>query len=95
MDEKKLKIVKEKCNKALTEIEKELKSGGKEIIYLGYDLSLPKLALLNIERELKMMLKILDKNKYVPSYTRFLLDFPTTPLIELLFETACIYKRYT
>lgn len=93
--EEKKEIVKQKCNEALLEIEKELKLEKRELIISGYDFTLTKSALINIESEIKMMLKVFDKRKYKPTYPRFLLDFPSTPIRDLLMFVNYIYDRDT
>ena len=75
---------------ALSKVEKEL---------ADYDIkdnkncNLSKSALFKIKLELKKMLVIMDKSKYQPSYSRFLLDYPDTQLTRYLIEVSYLYKK--
>jgi hypothetical protein len=86
----KKEIVRLKCKDALDKIEQILLKP-KEI----EECNISKSALLNIKYELEIMTKILDKHKYLPAYSRFLLDYPESDLINFLIETAYLYKQKT
>ena len=57
----------------------------------------PRLILKIAKEEIKIMMEVLDKNKYMPDYTYPLIDSYSfnTELSHLLFETESIYKKYT
>ena len=59
------------------------------------DCDLSKSALLTIKSELEKMQATMDKSKYQPSYSRFLLDYPDTPLTRFLINVAYMYKKRT
>jgi len=49
------------------------------------------------KEEIKIMMQVLDKNEYMPSYLYPLIDSYSfdTELSHLLFETKIIYEKYT
>ena len=51
--------------------------------------------LFNIKLELEKMLAVLNKSKYLPSYPRFLLDYPENDLINFLLDVSYKYKKMT
>ena len=57
----------------------------------------PRLILKEAKRQIKIMMQVLDKNKYMPSYLYPLIDsyLINTELCHLLFETESIYKKCT
>ena len=57
----------------------------------------PRAILREAKREIKIMMQILDKNEYMPSYLYPLIDSYSfdTELSHLLFETKIIYEKYT
>ncbi len=59
------------------------------------DEGLPMTMLFNIKLELEKMLAVLNKSKYLPSYPRFLLDYPENDLINFLLDVSYKYKKMT
>lgn len=57
----------------------------------------PRGILKEAKRQIKIMMQVLDKNKYMPSYLYPLIDSYSfdTELSHLLFETESIYKKCT
>nr|WP_232623153.1 hypothetical protein [Fusobacterium canifelinum] len=57
----------------------------------------PRVILKEAKRQIKIMMQVLDKNKYMPDCTYLLIDSYSfdTELCDLLFETKSIYKKYT
>ena len=57
----------------------------------------PRLILKEAKKQIKIMMEVLDKNEYMPSYTYPLIDSYSfdTELSHLLFETESIYKICT
>ena len=57
----------------------------------------PRVILKEAKRQIKIMMQVLDKNKYMPSYLYPLIDSYSfdTELSHLLFETESIYKKCT
>ena len=57
----------------------------------------PRGILKEAKRQIKIMMEVLDKNEYMPSYTYPLIDSYSfnTELSHLVFETESIYKKYT
>lgn len=50
----------------------------------------------NVKRDLERMLQALDKTKFSPSYSRFILDWPDEHgLIDFLLGVSQNYKRWT
>ena len=66
-------------------------------IEMGNFDEVPRLILKEAKKEIKIMMQVLDKNEYMPSYTYPLIDSYSidTELCDLLFETKSIYKKYT
>lgn len=86
--------VKDKLTEALEKVKKELIDYDTRNSQQN-DFDLSKSALVNIKMELEKMYEIMDKSKYEPSYSRFLLDYPETELIEYLINVAYLYKQNT
>lgn len=88
----KIMKLRDKLIEALDRVKKEL---------LDYDIKdhdsydLSKSALYNIKSELEKMLNTMNKSKYQPSYSRFLLDYPETELTKYLIEVSYLYKQKT
>ena len=94
------KVIKQ-CQKTLDRIEEELSKPEPKLT--PYDIEMrnfdevPRLILKIAKEEIKIMMEVLDKNKYMPDYTYPLIDSYSfnTELSHLLFETESIYKKYT
>ena len=98
---KNLEKVIQQCQKTLDRIEEELLKP--EPTLTPYDIEMrnfdevPRGILKEAKRQIKIMMEVLDKNEYMPSYTYPLIDSYSfnTELSHLLFETESIYKKYT
>ena len=94
------KVIKQ-CQKTLDRIEEELLKPEPKLT--PYDIEMrnfdevPRGILKVAKEEIKIMMEVLDKNKYMPDYTYPLIDSYSfnTELSHLLFETESIYKKYT
>ena len=94
------KVIKQ-CQKTLDRIEEELSKPEPKLT--PYDIKMrnfdevPRVILKEAKRQIKIMMKVLDKNKYMPSYLYPLIDSYSfdTELSHLLFETESIYKKCT
>ena len=66
-------------------------------IEMGNFDEVPRLILKEAKKEIKIMMQVLDKNEYMPSYLYPLIDSYSfdTELAHLLFETKIIYEKYT
>jgi len=87
------KVIKQ-CQKTLDRIEEELSKPEPKLT--PYDIEMRNFD--EVPRGiLKIMMEVLDKNKYMPDYTYPLIDSYSfnTELSHLLFETESIYKKYT
>ena len=96
-----LEKVIQQCQKTLDRIEEELlkpepKLTPQDIEMRNFD-EVPRGILKIAKEEIKIMMQVLDKNKYMPDYTYPLIDSYSfnTELSHLLFETESIYKKYT
>ena len=96
-----LEKVIQQCQKTLDRIEPELvkpepKLTPDDIEMRNFD-EVPRGILKIAKEEIKIMIEVLDKNKYMPDYTYPLIDSYSfnTELSHLLFETESIYKKYT
>ena len=98
---KNLEKVIQQCQKTLDRIEEELlKPEPKLTLYdieMGNFDEVPRGILKIAKEEIKIMMEVLDKNEYMPSYTYPLIDSYSfdTELSHLLFETESIYKICT
>ena len=98
---KNLEKVIQQCQKTLDKIDEELvKPEPKLTLYdieMGNFDEVPRLILKEAKKEIKIMMQVLDKNEYMPSYTYPLIDSYSfdTELSHLLFETESIYKKCT
>ena len=98
---KNLEKVIQQCQKTLDRIEEELLKPEPKLT--PYDIEMrnfdevPRGILKIAKEEIKIMIEVLDKNKYMPDYTYPLIDSYSfnTELSHLLFETESIYKKYT
>ena len=98
---KNLEKVIQQCQKTLDRIEEELLKPEPKLT--PYDIKMrnfdevPRGILKEAKKEIKIMMQVLDKNEYMPSYTYPLIDSYSfdTELSHLLFETKSIYKKYT
>ena len=98
---KNLEKVIQQCQKTLDRIEEELSKPEPKLT--SYDIEMrnfdevPRGILKIAKKEIKIMMEVLDKNKYMPDYTYPLIDSYSfnTELSHLLFETESIYKKYT
>ena len=96
-----LEKVIQQCQKTLDRIEEELSKPEPKLtpydIEMGNFDEVPRLILKEAKRQIKIMMQVLDKNKYMPSYLYPLIDsyLINTELSHLLFETESIYKKYT
>ena len=94
------KVIKQ-CQKTLDRIEEELSKPEPKLtpydIEMGNFDEVPRLILKEAKRQIKIMMQVLDKNKYMPSYLYPLIDSYSfdTELSHLLFETESIYKKCT
>ena len=96
-----LEKVIQQCQKTLDRIEEELSKPDPKLT--PYDIEMrnfdevPRGILKIAKEEIKIMMEVLDKNKYMPDYTYPLIDSYSfnTELSHLLFETESIYKKYT
>ena len=94
------KVIKQ-CQKTLDRIEEELSKPEPKLT--PYDIEMrnfdevPRGILKIAKEEIKIMMEVLDKNKYMPDYTYHLIDSYSfnTELSHLLFETESIYKKCT
>ena len=94
------KVIKQ-CQKTLDRIEEELSKPEPKLT--PYDIKMrnfdevPRVILNEAKRQIKIMMQVLDKNKYMPSYLYPLIDSYSfdTELSHLLFETESIYKKCT
>ncbi|EUB35540.1 hypothetical protein [Fusobacterium sp. CM1] len=94
------KVIKQ-CQKTLDRIEEELLKPEPKLT--PYDIEMrnfdevPRGILKIAKEEIKIMMEVLDKNKYMPDYTYPLIDSYSfnTELSHLLFETESIYKKCT
>ena len=94
------KVIKQ-CQKTLDRIEEELSKPEPKLT--PYDIKMrnfnevPRVILKEAKRQIKIMMQVLDKNKYMPSYLYPLIDSYSfdTELSHLLFETESIYKKCT
>ena len=83
-------MLKNKLIEALKKVEKEITAYDTKNCHNDFELS--KSALINIRMELERMYEVMDNSKYEPSYSRFLLDYPETELINYLIDIAYMYK---
>ena len=96
-----LEKVIQQCQKTLDRIEEELSKPEPKLtpydIEMGHFDEVPRLILKEAKRQIKIMMQVLDKNKYMPSYLYPLIDsyLINTELCHLLFETESIYKKCT
>ena len=96
-----LEKVIQQCQKTLDKIEEELSKPEPKLtpydIEMGNFNEVPRLILKEAKRQIKIMMQVLDKNKYMPDYTYPLIDsyLIDTELCDLLFETKIIYEKYT
>ena len=98
---KNLEKVIQQCQKTLDRIEEELSKPEPKLT--PYDIEMrnfdeiPRLILKEAKKEIKIMMQVLDKNEYMPSYLYPLIDSYSfdTELSHLLFETKIIYEKYT
>ena len=94
------KVIKQ-CQKTLDRIEEELSKPEPKLtpydIEMGNFDEVPRVILKEAKRQIKIMMQVLDKNKYMPSYLYPLIDSYSfdTELSHLLFETESIYKKCT
>ena len=96
-----LEKVIQQCQKTLDRIEEEWSKPEPKLT--PYDIEMrnfdevPRGILKIAKEEIKIMMQVLDKNKYMPDYTYPLIDSYSfnTELSHLLFETESIYKKYT
>ena len=96
-----LEKVIQQCQKTLDRIEEELSKPEPKLT--PYDIKMrnfdevPRVILKEAKRQIKIMMQVLDKNKYMPSYLYPLIDsyLINTELCHLLFETESIYKKCT
>ncbi|MFZ7988511.1 hypothetical protein, partial [Fusobacterium watanabei] len=94
-----LEKVIQQCQKTLDRIEEELSKPEPKLtpydIEMGNFDEVPRLILKEAKRQIKIMMQVLDKNKYMPSYLYPLIDsyLINTELCHLLFETESIYKK--
>ena len=94
------KVIKQ-YQKTLDRIEEELSKPEPKLT--PYDIKMrnfdevPRVILKEAKRQIKIMMQVLDKNKYMPSYLYPLIDSYSfdTELSHLLFETESIYKKCT
>ncbi|WDF24101.1 hypothetical protein PSC67_08605 [Fusobacterium nucleatum] len=98
---KNLEKVIQQCQKTLDRIEEELSKPEPKLtlydIEMGNFDEVPRLILKEAKKQIKIMMQVLDKNKYMPDYTYPLIDsyLIDTELCHLLFETESIYKKCT
>ena len=98
---KNLEKVIQECQKTLDRIEEELSKPEPKLtlydIEMGNFDEVPRLILKEAKKQIKIMMQVLDKNKYMPDYTYPLIDsyLIDTELCHLLFETESIYKKCT
>ena len=96
-----LEKVIQQCQKTLDRIEEELSKPEPKLT--PYDIEMrnfdevPRGILKEAKRQIKIMMQVLDKNKYMPDYTYPLIDSYSfnTELSELLKETWRIYIENT
>ena len=94
------KVIKQ-CQKTLDRIEEELSKPEPKLtlydIEMGNFDEVPRVILKEAKRQIKIMMQVLDKNKYMPDYTYPLIDSYSfiTELSHLLFETESVYKKCT
>lgn len=75
---------------ALSEVEKEINNYNIQNIE---DMNLSQSAYLKIKKELEQMILVGNNALYIPTYPRFLLDYPETELTKLLLEASYLYKK--
>ena len=98
---KNLEKVIQQCQKTLDKIDEELAKPEPKLtpydIEMGNFDEVPRGILKIAKEEIKIMMQILDKNEYMPSYLYPLIDsyLIDTELCHLLFETKIIYEKYT
>ncbi|KDE61231.1 hypothetical protein IX293_002323 [Fusobacterium necrophorum] len=98
---KNLEKVIQQCQKTLDKIEEELSKPEPKLTPYNIKMrnfdEVPKDILKEAKRQIKIMMQVLDKNEYMPSYLYPLIDSYSidTELCDLLFETKSIYKKYT
>ena len=98
---KNLEKVIQQCQKTLDRIEEELLKPEPKLtpydIEMGNFDEVPRLILKEAKKQIKIMMQVLDKNEYMPSYLYPLIDsyLIDTELCHLLFETESIDKKYT
>ena len=96
-----LEKVIQQCQETLDKIEEELLKPEPKLT--PYDIEtrnfdeVPRGILKEAKRQIKIMMQVLDKNKYMHSYLYPLIDSYSfdTELSHLLFETESIYKKCT
>lgn len=94
------KVIKQ-CQKTLDRIEEELSKPEPKLTPYNIKMrnfdEVPRVILKEAKRQIKIMMQVLDKNKYMPSYLYPLIDSYSfdTELSHLLFETESIYKKCT
>ena len=94
------KVIKQ-CQKTLDRIEEELSKPEPKLTLYDIEMrnfdEVPRGILKIAKEEIKIMMEVLDKNKYMPDYTYPLIDSYSfnTELSHLLFETESIYKKCT
>ena len=75
---KNLEKVIQQCQKTLDKIEEELAKPEQKLtlydIEMGNFDEVPRLILKEAKKEIKIMMQVLDKNEYMPSYTYPLID---------------------
>ena len=96
-----LEKVIQQCQETLDKIEEELLKPEPKLT--PYDIEtrnfdeVPRGILKEAKRQIKIMMQVLDKTKYMPDYTYPLIDSYSidTELCDLLFETESVYKKCT
>ena len=96
-----LEKVIQQCQETLDKIEEELLKPEPKLT--PYDIEtrnfdeVPRGILKEAKRQIKIMMQVLDKKKYMPDYTYPLIDSYSidTELCDLLFETESVYKKCT
>ena len=98
---KNLEKVIQQCQKTLDKIDEELAKPEPKLTLYDIEMrnfdEVPRGILKIAKEEIKIMMQVLDKNKYMPDYTYPLIDSYSfnTELSHLLFETESIYKKCT
>lgn len=97
---KRPEYVKEMCQRVIDRIDEELLKpepyiSDKDRKRRNYEV--PREILKDARKEIAIMMKVLDKEKYMPSYTHFLIDSysPITELGKLLLKIELIYEKNT